>query len=62
MTGQPTATAIEAALRRYIADLDYDLHKALECDEMTGEDTYPQEAQRFLRMLTEAARPDQPSA
>lgn len=32
--------AVDYALRRLIALLDYDLHKSLEHDEETGEDTY----------------------
>jgi hypothetical protein len=33
----------------YIAELDYDIHKMLECDEVNGLDTYPDEVNFFLR-------------
>lgn len=39
---------VEAALRHTIATLDYDLHKSLESDEQTGEDTYDQVTGIFL--------------
>ncbi|WP_328742944.1 hypothetical protein OG436_29575 [Streptomyces caniferus] len=39
---------VDAALRNLIAHLDYDLHKAIECDEMTGEDTYDECVADFI--------------
>lgn len=39
----------QAALRRFLADIDYDLHKSYEADEETGEDTYPELTAKFLR-------------
>lgn len=42
------AERVDKALREVIAFLDYDLHKALECDESTGEDTYDEEVRRFI--------------
>lgn len=39
---------VDAALRNLIAYLDYDLHKAIECDEMTGEDTYDGRVADFI--------------
>ncbi|WP_327379407.1 hypothetical protein [Streptomyces sp. NBC_01212] len=35
---------LERALRAYIADLDYDIHKSIEC----GEDHYPEHVATFL--------------
>lgn len=35
-------------LRYLIADLDYDLHKDLKSDEWTGEDHYPEIADKFI--------------
>lgn len=40
--------AVDAALRRVVEFLDYDLHKALERDEETGEDTYGEHVDRFI--------------
>jgi hypothetical protein len=40
--------AVDAALRKVIEHLDYDLHKQLESDEETGEDTYAEHVDRFL--------------
>ena len=40
--------AVDAALRQVIEFLDYDLHKALERDEETGEDTYGEHVDRFI--------------
>lgn len=40
---------LESALRMYIAELDYDMHKYIQCDEVTGEDQYPKEVDFFLR-------------
>ena len=44
---------IEETLRSLIAELDYDLHKSLECDEETGEDQYPEWADWFMRAYEE---------
>ena len=43
-------TIVEATLRDFISELDYDLHKSLERDEETGEDTYHQQAALFLEI------------
>lgn len=40
---------LESALRMYIAELDYDIHKMLECGEEDGLDHYPEEVDYFLR-------------
>ena len=40
--------AVDKALRQVVEFLDYDLHKQLECDEETGEDTYGEHVQRFI--------------
>lgn len=46
--------SVDKALRELIAVLDYDLHKYLECDESTGEDTYHEEVVRFIEAYNEA--------
>lgn len=46
-----TLDQVEAALRCYLADVDYDMHKNFECGEETGEDTYREEAEAFFSML-----------
>ncbi|KQO98337.1 hypothetical protein [Leifsonia sp. Leaf264] len=46
----------EKALRRTIAELDYDIHKSLESDEETGEDTYADWVDVFIDAY-EAALP-----
>lgn len=43
-----TAEELDATLRRFIADVDYDIHKNYENDEETGEDTYDQVAEAFM--------------
>jgi hypothetical protein len=45
---------VDKALREVIAVLDYDLHKSLESDEQTGEDTYYEEVIRFITAYEEA--------
>lgn len=40
--------AVDAALRKVIEFLDYDLHKQIECDEENGEDTYAEHVDRFM--------------
>lgn len=45
---------VDAALREVLADLDYDLHKSLEYDETTGEDTYHECAHAFIRAYNRA--------
>jgi antitoxin (DNA-binding transcriptional repressor) of toxin-antitoxin stability system len=39
---------VDRALRAIIADLDYDLHKSIECGEETGEDTYYETVAAFI--------------
>jgi hypothetical protein len=54
--------AVDAALRQVIATLDYDLHKGLESDEMTGDDQYGEHVDRFIAAyadaLGQAVQPD----
>lgn len=38
---------VDAALRHVISNLDYDIHKALERNEETGEDTYHEIVEQF---------------
>lgn len=52
-----TPAIVEAALRDYLAHLDYDLHKGIECGEEDGADTYPQEAADLFGSLVIAAEP-----
>lgn len=47
--------AVDAALRKVIGHLDYDMHKGLERDEDTGEDTYSEHVDRFIAAYAEAA-------
>jgi hypothetical protein len=44
---------VDRALRSVIELLDYDLHKSLECDESTGEDTYCDEVAAFIEAYGE---------
>jgi len=40
---------LESALRLYLAELDYDLHKSIADPEDGGPDRYPEEVEFFLR-------------
>lgn len=42
------AEAVDAALRAVIEELDYDIHKNLECDEEDGEDHYDELVDTFI--------------
>ncbi|KDQ65718.1 hypothetical protein [Streptomyces sp. NTK 937] len=46
---------LERTLRAYVAELDYDTHKGLQCGEGTGVDRYPEEVENFLRFWEAAA-------
>lgn len=46
---------VDAALRKVIEYLDYDVHKQLVCDEETGEDTYSEHVDRFISEYRKAA-------
>jgi hypothetical protein len=46
-----TASDLEAVLRNWMAEIDYDLHKAIEMDEETGEDGYPEQAAKVFADL-----------
>ncbi|MFF8412879.1 hypothetical protein [Streptomyces omiyaensis] len=50
-----TVAHVEAALREWLTDFDYDLHKATACGEDDGEDRYPGEAEAFFGCLLRAA-------
>lgn len=58
---QPTATVtitaqmLEAALRSWMADVDYDIHKSIQCGEEDGEDTYPDETETVFAHLQRLA-------
>lgn len=42
---------VEATLREFISgEVDYDIHKQFEHDEETGEDSYPDLAERFIEI------------
>lgn len=56
-----TVADVESALRGWLPGFDYDLHKATECSEDAGEDTYPAEAAAFFARLR-ATADDQPAA
>lgn len=49
-----TVAQVEAALRGYVAMLDYDIHKGLECGEEDRRDTYPEEAADLFARLRHA--------
>lgn len=51
MTETPPVNRYQRALESLIADLDYDLHKNIEQDEETGENKYPEIAERFARSV-----------
>lgn len=40
---------LESALRMYVAELDYDIHKNIQCGEEDGLDRYHEEVDYFLR-------------
>jgi hypothetical protein len=40
---------LESALRMYVSELDYDIHKSIERGEEDGLDHYPEEVEFFLR-------------
>ncbi|MFD7776626.1 hypothetical protein [Streptomyces sp. NPDC059753] len=48
----PSVDDVESELRDLLANLDYDLHKAQEHDEETGEDKYPEMARAFHAGIT----------
>ena len=50
-----TVEHVETALRCWLTDFDYDLHKATQCGEDDGEDRYPGEAEAFFGCLLRAA-------
>ncbi|MFJ8677322.1 hypothetical protein [Streptomyces sp. NPDC093589] len=50
-----TRPMLEQALRSWLAYFEYDLHKSLECNEESGEDTYPEEAETFFEHLQRVA-------
>lgn len=54
-----TVDHVETALRDWLAHFEYDLHKATECGEDDGTDTYPDEAANFFACL-QAATEQQP--
>ena len=51
---EAAAQVLEKQLRAFVSDLDYDIHKNLECDEETEEDRYPELAENFLAALRKA--------
>ncbi|GAA0641505.1 hypothetical protein GCM10009548_02160 [Streptomyces malaysiensis subsp. malaysiensis] len=46
--------ALDKALRWYVAELDYDTHKNLECGEEDGEDHYAEEVDYFVKCYQDA--------
>lgn len=61
---EPTVTItvhqLETALRDWLAQVDYDIHKNFECGEETGEDTYPDEAAGVFAFL-QGIKAEQPT-
>ncbi|MFJ5143287.1 hypothetical protein [Streptomyces sp. NPDC088707] len=55
-----TVAHVEAALRAWLTDFDYDQHKALQCGEDDGQDHYPDEAAEFFQCLIQAAGNSRP--
>ncbi|MFE7624284.1 hypothetical protein [Streptomyces sp. NPDC057509] len=47
---------LERALRAYVADLDYDIHKYIECGEEDGEDHYAEHVDTFLHYWSWAGK------
>lgn len=45
---------LEATLRSFISDLDYDLHKSIDEDEETNENRYPEQVEAFLAAYEKA--------
>ena len=62
MTDRITVTVadLETALRGWLAAFDYDLHKAAECSEEDGSDSYPDEARALFARLRAAAQSSAP--
>lgn len=58
MTDELDPSRLESALRMYIAELDYDKHRYIQCDEEDGRDRYPEEVQFFLRCWETAGEGD----
>lgn len=55
MSAQPLDPArVRTALEAVIETQDYDLHKAISCDEETELDTYPAVVEQFMRSYGEA--------
>ncbi|WP_157882411.1 hypothetical protein [Streptomyces silvensis] len=46
---------LDRALRAYVSELDYDIHKGVQCGEEDGLDRYPQEVEFFLQCWEDAA-------
>jgi hypothetical protein len=46
---------LDSALRDYVADLDYDIHKGIESGEEDGEDHYAEHVESFTRAYEHAA-------
>ena len=49
-------SAVDAALRKVFSWADYDLHKGIERDEDTGEDTYDEHVDRFIAEYNKAVK------
>jgi len=47
---------VEKALRELIANVDYDTHKYIECDEDEGLDHYPELAADFIDYYNETSK------
>lgn len=50
-SGTLDAVRLESTLREFVsAEIDYDIHKNLEADEETGDDSYPELTKKFINL------------
>lgn len=47
---------LDKVLRSFISDLDYDVHKTIQCGEDDGVDHYPETVEFFLSLWEEAGK------
>lgn len=48
---EPDRSVLDPAVRALVNEIDYDVHKRYECNEETGEDTYPELVATFEDIL-----------
>lgn len=54
MSNELDRDRLDRALRAYVAELDYDIHKGIECGEEDGVDRYDEEVDFFLQCWEES--------